>query len=172
MANPKGEVETTSDMLIYDKIIPRKKKDVDGLEGALKKVSIDYHLFRNIYRADVWDGVHKKTNSDPNSRSIISIDEDINLFKSVKDKGKDKAKNTCPKNRRPIGGVCNPNVGAYMRKNANGNDCCFKKGVTLRSVVPGNSCPVSRRPDAAGNCATGFEPKLNKHNVMCCYKSR
>jgi hypothetical protein len=170
MGSESAQVQITSDMLIYDKIIPNKKKDVDGLESALKKVSIDYHLFRNIYRVDVWDGIHKKTNSDPNSRSVISIEEDVNLFKKSGRNGSDKKKNTCPKNRRPIGDVCNPNVGAFMRENGNGDMCCFKKPASLKAVVPASSCPVARRPNAAGKCAEGFEARLNKHGVMCCYR--
>lgn len=41
--------QKTADEIIYDIIIPRKAKQIKIAEDALKKVSIDYFLFRDLY---------------------------------------------------------------------------------------------------------------------------
>jgi hypothetical protein len=159
----------TCDEHIYEDIIPKKAELVTIAEEELKKVSIDYFLFRNLYK--------------PNGKSPIN-DMDVSPYmgdanirnRVVRDI---KSKSTCPKKRRPdpFTGACSP--GSESRKNKNGDDCCYvvKKKSPQRngrkSPSPkkkASTCPPKRRPDpVTGLCAAGSEPRKNKNGDDCCY---
>lgn len=112
----------TCDQEIYDHIIPSKEKLVNSCETALKKVAIDYFLFRNMY--------NKKREPSPRAvtttqDSVISLDEEDNIKFNAK-KRQQKTK-TCPKKRRPDEhGNCPE--GLFKRKNLYDEECCYKRG--------------------------------------------
>ena len=114
-----GKVPRTCDQIIYDDIIPKKYELVKSGEEALKKVSIDRFLFKNLY-AD-----YAKTPVDINNLpkeviSPISIESlEIGVVK------KHRKSNTCPKKRRPIV-ECSEEY-PYRRKNLQNFDCCYKR---------------------------------------------
>lgn len=111
--------QLTCDEHIYDTVIPKKVKEVSIAEKALKKVAIDFHLFRNMYEEKT---VSKSPIIDSKDSSI-SIEED-NIFdkKIIKNK---KQANNCPKHRRPDEtGTCPPNM--VNKLNKQGNECCYK----------------------------------------------
>lgn len=110
-----GEIMKTADTIIYDQLIPEKYEPVHRAEEALKKVAMDYHLFRNMY----------KDNSSPIAADNIDVsplnleNEDQKL--STLTKGNKKTKNKCPKPRRP------PCALDYIMKlNKHENECCYK----------------------------------------------
>ena len=159
---PKGLVLQSCDQLIYDEIIPKKYTSVKIAEDALKKVAIDYYLFRRMYRSSPLP-------SPQSSESPMNI-EDIPLKKKTK---KNKKVNTCPKPRRPdsLTGKC-PRPDQYVAKNLQGDDCCYKARVKKMSTDPKQpkppSCPKGRTPP----CAEGFKVKTNKKGIECCFKQR
>lgn len=111
----KGELIETPDQIIYN-IIEKKKVSVIKGENALKKVSIDYHLFKKIY--STLPTSSPKYNS---QKSNISIENNIEMKNRKK---KIMEKTNCPKPRRPIKGLCND---GYNKKiNNNGYECCYK----------------------------------------------
>ena len=160
----------TADVEIYEKIIPEKEKIIQAAENALKKVSIDYHLFKGLHEAS-----DMSPNTPPGSApSPVSVDEVV----LRKKQGTKKEKTTCPKPRRPVNDTCPP--GQFLRPNNRGDPCCYKtRGAANRRTGDGeaakkpllSSCPKPRRPDADGNCPEGMTAKENKHGVPCCYKS-
>lgn len=110
----------TCDEKIYDVIIPKKLKEVSIAEKALKKVAIDYHLFRNMYEENQVFNSPKIISKD----STISVDDD-NVFENNRENAKDKQKSTCPKVRRPDeDGNCPPNM--VNKRNKQGDECCYK----------------------------------------------
>lgn len=180
---PGGLVEKTADKEIYDVIIPRKQELIQAAEAALKKVAIDYYLFRNMYQ--------KKEKPAPKlptpgklvrSNSLISIDDDAPIRKPPKIKRK---VNTCPKPRRPDPetNMCPPE---HTKKvNNHGDECCYKVRKSTKPKVtkkpksptidPTNlptgtkGCPKTRRP-VNGTCSEGFRLKINKQGSACCFK--
>ncbi len=118
-----GLVENTPDFIIYDEVIPKKFKNVQAAENALKKVAIDYYLFRNMYDQNNLNLLSPDYNS--GLISPISIDTADNVPLRKKAQRKSKA-TTCPKPRRPdpITGDCN--LGFELRPNNQGFPCCYK----------------------------------------------
>ena len=113
---PKGEAKSCDEM-IYDDIIPRKYKLVKIAEDALKKVAIDYFLFRRLYK----DNVKLSPVKLSSANSVLSIDEDFDINKRKK---KERKINTCPKARRPNDlGVCSENK--ELKVNKHGDPCCY-----------------------------------------------
>jgi hypothetical protein len=166
---PKGWVyELTADQEIYDGIIPRKAALVREGEAALKKVAIDYYLFREMYT--------DKTPPPPPKHNPI-IKSPVSIPKSVLLEGRKvrKIKNTCPKLRRPSENDECPE-GHVMRVNPQKHKCCYKiRGNGVEPEKPKTqaaSCPKPRRPDAKGNCPEGFAKRINHHGHECCYKIR
>ena len=185
-----GTVAETSDMKIYDDIIPRKRGVISKAEAFLKKISLDYHLFRRLHENAPWDGRINRTNinlQDPFGRSAIRLsqEDDIAIVKSGKSRSQEQL-NKCPSSRRPNGvtGLC-PTAFPFRRENAHGNDCCYKTDGKAKSKTKTNTkstasptgpagpgvrgCPVDRRP-VNGQCQAGQEARPNKYNVPCCYK--
>lgn len=112
------DIETTKKLIdqisidnwIYDKVIPRKYKKVKIAEAALRKVSIDYYLFRKLYQS------HNKSTPLLDSKSSI-----FSLSKASE--GEIKTTTTCkPKSRQP---PCSE--GFAERPNKHGDPCCFKE---------------------------------------------
>lgn len=159
---PNGYVQETCDEVIYDKIIPRKQKLIQAAENALKKVAIDYYLFRNMYQTKKLP-FPKPTLQ--RSNSIISLNEnDIYLNKARQREAKNAT--TCPKKRRPDEqGNCQP--GFYSKANPQGFPCCYKE----RKTKQAKTCARGKTP-IDGECPEGYVIKPNKHNVLCCYKKR
>ena len=123
-----GKVMKTCDQIIYDDIIPKKEKMVKAGESALRKVSIDHYLYRNLYpmypnnpngNSKNWP----KPKYDDLGRSHIDLTEEEDILMK---KGKTKAiKTTCPKPRRPDGeGLCKE--GYLKKQNVHGDECCYK----------------------------------------------
>lgn len=176
--DPEGLVQVTADEQIYDVIIPKKYQQVVIGERALKKVAIDYHLFKNMYKERRSPSPKPPTSAE--SRISYENNEDVN-FKNEKENQK------CPKKRRPINGNC-PS-GWEVRKNKFGQPCCYKerkprapKRPTVKrepvvkpemptELKKEQSCPVQRRP-VDGKCPEGYMLKENKcGGVPCCYKT-
>lgn len=161
---PNGHVQQTCDEVIYDKIIPRKQQLIQAAENALKKVAIDYYLFRNMYQPKKLPSPVKPTLQ--RSDSIISLDEgDIYLNKPRQRESKNAT--TCPKKRRPDErGNCQS--GYYSKANPQGFACCYKERRAKKNKDL-TACQKNRAP-IDGKCPEGFILKPNKHNVLCCYK--
>jgi DNA replication protein DnaC len=167
-ANAGNLIIQTADQVIYDDIIPKKQKVVEAAENALKKVAIDYHLFKRIYS----EKPSPKTPENPNANSVISVEDDSRL-KISGQKGK-----KCPRRRRPNNGECPE--GTYLKNNAYEEPCCYKRrGKANKSPKPkkeiqNKSCPKPRRPivgpDGSQTCPAGFVIKQNKNGDNCCYK--
>ena len=180
---PGGLVAMTADQEVYDRIIPKKQELIQAAESALKKVAIDYFLFRNLY--------HQKNRPAPKlptpgklerSNSLISIDDNAFIKKPPKMK---KKVNTCPKPRRPDAetGLCPPEH--VLKVNNHGDECCYKargeKAKVKKDPTPALNvqnlpsstvgCAKDRRP-VNGKCPEGFKLKLNKKGSLCCFKVR
>jgi hypothetical protein len=159
--NPSGLVQKTADEKIYDEIIPLKYKSVEVGEKALKKVAIDYHLFKNMYK-------NPRSNSPttPKSdKSYISYSDEEEIKQQNRKDG-----NKCPKKRRPVRGKCPPKW--EVKKNRQGEPCCYRmKKVLTPEEKKQASCPVGRRP-VDGECPPGYILRVNKYGVPCCYKIR
>lgn len=120
-----GVVKLSCDQHIYQKVIPEKYKQVKIAEDALKRVAIDYYLFRKMYR----ETPVSSPKSVSSFNSTISISEDIPLNKKgVKAKAEERGvavKSSCPKHRRPDAeGNCGE--GRYKKNNKKGDECCYK----------------------------------------------
>ena len=117
-----GLVKNTPDFIIYDDVIPRKFKNVNAAENALKKVAIDYYLFRNMYDQNELNLI--SPNNISNVVSPISIDsiDNVPLRKRAQRKNKS---TTCPKPRRPDP-ITGCQLGYEMRPNNQGFPCCYK----------------------------------------------
>jgi hypothetical protein len=163
MPRPDGLVAETADQRIYDIIIPKKYAFVLQGENALKNVSMDYHLFKKMYRKkDTRTPVSPKS---PFKKSALDFEEDV-----VKPKIEKKEKLTkCPKSRRPMKGLC-PN-GYFQKPNKDGFPCCYKERRKGQKKEDDTKCPKPRRP-VNGECATGYFLKNNKQGKPCCYKQR
>lgn len=116
-------IEKTADMRIYDDIIPKKYNLIKKAENALKKVSIDYYLFRDLYKNS------RKINNTPekySNNSPISLSNSDELLVN-NNNIKIKASTCLPKDRRPVDGKCIKKGYNTIKKNKHGDDCCFKK---------------------------------------------
>jgi hypothetical protein len=167
-----GLVVLTADQELLDHIIPSKEKIITAAESALKKVSIDYYLFRRMYRKEPLSKLPsppKPIGKLKRSDSLVSIDEDIPMARrAFRVKGE---RNTCPKKRRPNeDGQCPE--GHYKKLNAQSKECCYKVRKSRSQAKPKDPkqvCPAGRQP-IEGQCPTGFKVKQNKHGVECCFK--
>lgn len=176
-----GLVPQTADSKIYDEIIPKKQELIEAAEDALKKVAIDYYLFRNMYQDKQRPAPKLPTPGKlERSNSLISIDDNAFIRKPPKIKRKS---STCPKPRRPDPetDMCPPE---HIKKiNDHGDQCCYKlRKSTMKktkqtqpeldvSNLPTGTkgCPKPRRP-VDGKCLEGFRLKLNKKGSACCFK--
>jgi len=167
-----GFVNQTCDQTIYDDIIPRKHKLIKAAESALRKVSIDHYLFRNLYVGKKL--VSPKSSTDSAKSNVGLLDrENVYLKKQPKRK---KKPSTCPKARRPDDlGNCKENF--YMKKNIHGDDCCYKSHkvkVNIQKKKITTSCPEDKKPNLISKigeeCKEGFKMKINKEGEPCCYK--
>jgi len=112
----------TCDQDIYYNIMITKKKIITIIEKLLAKVSIDYYLWTNE--------MIPKTKS---KSSVISVSKEKNsLEKYVKEK-QARVKKYCPKKRRPENGKC-LTEGYIIKKNNQGEDCCYKEGKTKKNI--------------------------------------
>jgi hypothetical protein len=167
MPREKGEVIKTSDQLIYDDIIVKKQILIKAAESALKKVAIDYYLFRNLYTETKLPSpiIENSPINSAKSELELSVDIPIKKDKDIKEK-----KDTCPKPRRPKNGHCDP--GFYLKKNKQDFECCYKskKSSTKKSSPKKDdkkiSCPKDRLPP----CKEGYILKENASGVPCCFK--
>lgn len=159
----------TCDQLIYDKIMVNKKKVITEIEKLLSKVSVDYYL---------WTNESSSPQSHSNTSMITVSSAEERLKKIDVNKGLEKKKtekNTCPKNRRPVKGVCKMPGYTYIYKNNKGHECCYKKpppGVKKTTTVK-TSCSAPRRP-VNGRCVNPKYPFLRKNNKGddCCFAKR
>jgi hypothetical protein len=122
VARNKGLVNRTCDSKIYFDIIKKKAKIISLIEKLLMKVSIDYYL---------WNDDNK---SPTNLSSNISLSKEKNELFGILDNKKIREKkkiningNNCPVMRRPIENKCSNKTYPFIRKNAKGFDCCYKK---------------------------------------------
>lgn len=119
-------VHQTCDQEIYEVIIPEKANLVRAAENALKKVAIDYYLFRKMYRSTPSLPSVPDRNMFNTVDSKISVADDVDLKKKQKKIVKFK---TCPKRRRPEekdpGRFICPSD-HYLKENLHGDLCCYK----------------------------------------------
>ena len=121
VARKDGLVAKTCDSKIYYEIIKKKEKVISLIERLLGKVSIDYYLWTD-------------DNSPKGMSSNISLSkekeelEEIIKKKSVKERNvNNKNKNNCPVIRRPSKNNCINSNFPFIRVNAKGFPCCYKK---------------------------------------------
>lgn len=181
--------EATSDMEIYDEIIPRKEAQVKKAEALLKRVSIDYHLFRKMHEDANWDGKLDDEVDETNAfkRSALKISRkegNALLVRKLSDEEKDEKdiNSTCPKKRRPDKETKQCKPGFYKKDNKHGAPCCYKiKGAQVETQAGQHTkvvrqrtkgCPINRRPNEKNECPKGFYVKINKHGAPCCYQKR
>jgi hypothetical protein len=164
---PRGLVSETCDMVIYDTVIPQKFRAVSVAEDALRRVAIDYHLFRRMYK-DAVESSPSPTSANIEPESAIRLKQDL----ALKKKRISKMTNTCPKKRRPVLGVCPDNF--ESKTNKQGFQCCYKMSMkaAAKKAVAVAGCPAGRSPDVEGKCADGFYIRKNKKGVDCCFKKR
>jgi len=153
-----SSVLETADERIYNTLIPNKFEKVKKIENALKKVSIDYHLFKNLYLKEKSESPKKTSNLS----SILKSEENIDIMEKVKPKI---PANTCmPKERRPVDGKCLDD-NHIIKKNKDGYDCCYKKHIEKNTCMPKERRPVD------GKCLDeNHIIKKNKNGFDCCYK--
>lgn len=154
----------TSDQQIYDTIMVQKQERIIAGEEALKKVALDYFLFRKLYKdTQVLSPISPATSIE----SIVSITDNIQLRN--KPNGAIGVKSTCPAKKRPINGSCGN--GYYVKNNKQGFPCCYKAKKTIekkeKKIIL--KCPKGREP-IDGECKEGFKIKANKKGINCCYK--
>jgi hypothetical protein len=148
--NPNGLVEATADEIIYDKIIPEKHKFVALGEKYLKKVAIDYHLFKNMYKSP------RSTSPKSGNSSISYSDEDtVVSLRHQKEK-------QCPKDKTPINGICKE--GYEIKRNKSGIPCCYKKNISASKTL---GCAIDTI-QIHGKCPNGHAAKTKKDSVQCC----
>lgn len=112
-----GMVKRTSDQIIAS-IMEKKHKQVSIAENALKKVAIDYHLFKKMYSEKTYSRSPRNPGS---AKSEISVEKD-DVIAKMKEK---KPANSCPSKRRPNQlGQCKENQ--YKKRNLQGHMCCYK----------------------------------------------
>jgi len=122
VARVNGLISKSCDSKIYYEIIKKKAKIISIIEKLLKKVSIDYYL---------WSIDKSPIGSTTSKISLSKEKEELENIVKTKNKNKrteNKNKNNCPKIRRPEGSKCLNKDYPFIRKNAKGFDCCYKKG--------------------------------------------
>jgi hypothetical protein len=122
VARVNGLISKSCDSKIYYEIIKKKAKIISIIEKLLKKVSIDYYL---------WSIDKSPIGSTTSKISLSKEKEELENIVKTKNKNKrteNKDKNNCPKIRRPEGSKCLNKDYPFIRKNAKGFDCCYKKG--------------------------------------------
>lgn len=159
-----GLVVKTCDQIIYDEIIPKKMSHVESGERALKRVSIDYHLFKNLYSKNNLEMPIVDEENINSAKSDLDLEEDDKSLLLYKHSMQKKT-NSCPKKRRPKDDKC-PDKGYYMKKNKHGDLCCYKDKSTAQPKCPKGRTPVD------GKCEEGFVVKKNKKGQDCCFKMR
>lgn len=113
----------TCDELIYEDVIPKKRSFVHAGQEALKKVAMDYYLFRNMYGKR-----HKPNPISPILGSPLSDSETSPWMQQLQWGKNQQVKNTvkCPKYRRPDSeNNCPP--GYYLKMNRQNEPCCYKE---------------------------------------------
>jgi len=121
IARKDGLIEKTCDSKIYYEIIKKKAKVISLIEKLLMKVAIDYYLWTD-----------DKSSKGDSSKISLSKEKDeleeILKKKSVRERNViNKNKNNCPVIRRPSKNKClNANF-PFIRVNAKGFPCCYKK---------------------------------------------
>jgi hypothetical protein len=185
----KGLVDITPDETIRD-IINKKKGSITSTEQALRNVSIDYYLFKNLYSISNTN-LEYQPSIEETTLSPLSVKNDIYL-NNPKNRLKTKIKSTCnPASRRPIDGKCLSPFWKYLRMNNHNEPCCFatqkpekqQKYIPPELILPklndnetitqkNNTCPLLQRP-VNGECLSPYWPFLgmNKHNEPCCFKT-
>ena len=156
--NKKKLITETVDQKLYDIILPKKYEYVDILLTKLKKIAIDYHLFKKI---------NNQNTKSPKSRSNSIIEDDDK--NNVKKKKKSIKEITCmPKIRKPnkITKSCSNPLYPFKKLNKHNTFCCYKK----KSIKNKTTCPKNRRPNSKGLCENNLFKKKNKHDDECCYK--
>jgi hypothetical protein len=144
-------VDETADQLIYDTIIPRKKKSVQAAEAVLKTVSIDYHLFKRMHE-NARAPSPKTPVSSPSPVDVPT--DDIRVLGPKSNKTKEK-KTTCPKPRRPDSdGKCRD--GFVMKLNKHKDECCYKVRVTKEKAAVKPNVKQNVKPKKT---AKASEPK-------------
>ena len=119
-----GKTKLTCDEIIYDRIIPKKERLIRAGESALRKVSIDHYLYRELYSPKVNNAANLNSLNSKNSKSPIDLSEEEDVL--MKKQKMKKVGNTCPKPRRPDGKTGECNVGFVKRENVHGDECCYK----------------------------------------------
>lgn len=121
VARKDGLIAKTCDSKIYYEIIKKKAKIISLIEKLLMKVSIDYYLWTD-------------DNSPKSKSSKISLSkekeemEEILKKKSAKERNVNKKiGNNCPVIRRPNKNRCSNPDFPFIRVNAKGFHCCYKK---------------------------------------------
>ena len=116
-----GLVAQTCDSKIYYEIIKKKEKVISLIERLLMKVAIDYYIWSD--------------NKSPRGKSsnISLLNEKKELVEILKNKTakerniNNKIGNNCPVIRRPLENKCNNPNFPFIRVNAKGFPCCYKK---------------------------------------------
>jgi hypothetical protein len=121
VARKGGLVLKTCDSKIYYEIIKKKEKVISLIERLLGKVAIDYYLWTD-------DKSPKGKSSNISLSKEKEELEEILKKKTAKERNVvNKNKNNCPVIRRPTENKClNPNF-PFIRVNAKGFPCCYKK---------------------------------------------
>lgn len=116
-------LEGTVDSDIYDRIIPEKQKNVATAEKALKRVALDYHLFRRLHE----DGNTLRVSAVPAGKhSPVHMTYDGYIGRGAVKLAVKKA-STCPKPRRPNSDNKCMAAGYTVRVNKQGFPCCYKE---------------------------------------------
>lgn len=158
----------TCDQRIYQTIIPNKIKIITKINNLLRKVAIDYYLYKKLSKSPSY-----KSSSSLNNL-ISNEDDDLYLLRrKVRTANIDKS-NTCPKQRRPVNNKCND--GYEMRLNKLKFNCCYKLRKNVKETSDNNNtkgiCPKPRIP-VNGICPLdGYEIRINKYGKECCYKKK
>jgi hypothetical protein len=121
VARKDGLVLKTCDSKIYYEIIKKKEKVISLIERLLGKVAIDYYLWTD-----------DKSPKGKSSKISLSKEkeelEEILKKKTAKERNVvNKNKNNCPVIRRPSKNKCLNSNFPFIRVNAKGFPCCYKK---------------------------------------------
>lgn len=142
------------DIFIYNTVIQDKHKLVAAAESALKKVAIDYYLFRKLYSQE-----EKPDPTSPHDKNLLSPIE-YNHHELVdlmwNKEAKVKEASTCPPRRRPDrSGNCPP--GMVMKLNKQQHKCCYKmkkSEMALEKKEKKAKAPKTKMPRATKAKAT------------------
>jgi len=122
IARKDGLIEKTCDSKIYYEIIKKKAKVISLIERLLMKVAIDYYLWTDDKSPkDITSYTFSLTNEKKELEEILKK-------KSVRERNVNKKiGNNCPVIRRPAGNKCLNSNFPFIRVNAKGFPCCYKK---------------------------------------------